>query len=328
MSKQAIIITGKGSELGNCKVLNGRAKRKMITQKMALSLIDVTNAGNNPVQKKSYWNTYYCQNKIYTANGRLYGKYCKNRYCTLCSSIRKAEIINRYLPVIKQWEQPHFVTLTVKAIKAERLRIVIEKILEGFQIIKNKYRKRNERGKGTKLIGIKSLECNFNPKTKTYNPHLHLIVANKEMAEILKTEWLSLWEENWTYKGAQKIRQVEDTERDLIEIVKYGSKIFTEPDVRRKAETKGQSKIYAAALNTIFIAMKGVRIFERFGFDLPKQPVIELSKSKIVVDYYSWEFSSQYFDWLNTENELILSGYTPDANVAYLLKNAIDTELQ
>ncbi len=41
-------------------------------------------------------------------------------------------------------------------------------------------------------MGIKSLECNFNPITKKYNPHLHLIVASKEMADILIKEWLTL----------------------------------------------------------------------------------------------------------------------------------------
>jgi plasmid rolling circle replication initiator protein Rep len=34
-------------------------------------------------------------------------------------------------------------------------------------------------------MGIKSLECNFNPKTRTYNAHFHFIVPSKEIAEML-----------------------------------------------------------------------------------------------------------------------------------------------
>ena len=64
---------------------------------MALSLIDVAKENGDVEREKAYWNTYYCQNSVITANGRLYGKYCKNRFCTLCCSIRKAEIINKYL---------------------------------------------------------------------------------------------------------------------------------------------------------------------------------------------------------------------------------------
>jgi plasmid rolling circle replication initiator protein Rep len=328
MTKQSIIVNGNGSDLGNSKGFKGRAKRKMITQKTILNLVDVMDKYGADERKKSYWNTYHCLNKVYTANGKLYGKYCKNRFCTLCCSIRKAQIINSYLPVIQTWEEPYFVTLTIKAIKAERLKILISKILEGFQIIKDRYRKRNSRGTDIKLIGIKSLECNFNPAMKTYNPHLHLIVANKRNADILKREWLMLWKDNWAYKGAQKISKVGSTEKALIEIVKYGSKIFTEPDVRKKTETKDQSKIYVAALDNIFTAMKGVRIFERFGFDLPKDAQPNQSKATVIKEYYEWVYDANYFDWLNTENELTLSGYDPEAKLLDLLENRIDTLLR
>src|SRR5690606_31990822 len=110
-----------GSELSNDKALKGIAKRKMITQKMALSLIDVEHASGGNNLKKGLWNTYHCQEKIYTANGRVYGKYCKNSFCTLCLAIRKANIINRYLPVIQKWEKRYFVTLTIKDLGVRRL---------------------------------------------------------------------------------------------------------------------------------------------------------------------------------------------------------------
>jgi len=89
-----------------------------------------------------YWNTYHCQTELITANGRVYGNYCKNKWCNLCCAIRKAKIINTYLPIIKEWED---------------------------------------------------LECNYNPIKKWYNPHLHLIVVNREMAEFFVDEWLERW---------------------------------------------------------------------------------------------------------------------------------------
>jgi hypothetical protein len=83
---------------------------------MVLQLVDISISENLPELKRSYWNTFHCQNKVITSNGRLYGKYCKNRYCTLCSANRKADIINRYLPTIQEWPDQYFLTPTVKAV--------------------------------------------------------------------------------------------------------------------------------------------------------------------------------------------------------------------
>jgi len=60
MIKQLIIVNGNGSDLGDGKVLKGRAKRKMITQKTILNLVDVTDQYGTNESRKSYWNTYHC----------------------------------------------------------------------------------------------------------------------------------------------------------------------------------------------------------------------------------------------------------------------------
>lgn len=330
--KPVIIVRGNGSDLSNSKALNGRAKRKLITQTMSLSLIDVLkNKGYNE-HLKSYWNTYYCQSKVYTAEGRLYGKYCKNRCCTLCNAIRKAHLMNKYLPIIKQWDQPYFVTLTVKSYSRVHLRKLIEKVMTAFNLIIAKYRKRNQRGKGIKLIGIKALECNFNPVKKTYNPHLHLIVETKEMAEILQNEWLQLWGKakvyNYVSDKAQKITPINDKEKTLIEVIKYGTKIFTEPDVNNKIKGSGNRDIYVAALDNIFAAMKGIRIFERFGFNSPKADDSESSNAKVVKIYDEWKFNMKHFDWLNSENEQKLTSYIPLPQLIELIENRIDRSLE
>ena len=321
-----VLISGKGSDLSKKNSLKGRAKRKMITQKMILSLIDVSENKHNPSRIKPYWNTFYCQNKVYTADGRLYGKYCKNRFCTLCASIRKAEIINRYLPTIQLWDDPYFVTLTIKAQPLRNLNKFMKGMIIAFNKITDKYRKRSQRGKGIKFVGIKSLECNFNPTKKTYNPHFHLVVQTKEMATILIDEWLKIWTRKYTFLGAQDLRRVGDREKILIEIIKYGSKIFTEPDLNKKMKAKEKHDIYAAALNNIFASMKGLRIFERFGFDLP---ILERnSKCYIIKNFDKWEFDNKIFDWINFETGEILTQYTPSSNLISLLEGNINRSLE
>jgi len=332
LAKPAQIITGQGSELNNPK---GRAKRKMISQVMSVTLLDIANKNENFDRIKSYWNTYHCQERLYSFEGRYYGKYCKNRFCTLCCSIRKAEIINRYLPTLKEWETPYFVTLTVKSITKKLLPVVMKKMRDGFKQINGKYRKRNLRGKGIKLLGIKSLECNFNPIRKEYNPHFHLIVANKEIADILVKEWLILWKDKeingrkikWSTKGAQCIKKIKSLENSLIEIIKYGTKIFTEPDLENKSKIKDNTTIQAGALYTIFEAMRGLRIFERFGFDLPKIDK-KTPNTRIVSEYHEWVFVPQFHDWLNTDNELVLTAYSPNKELKNLLVNGINNDLE
>jgi len=175
------------------------------------------------------------------------------------------------------------------------------------------------------LVGVKSLECNFNPKARTYNPHLHIIVPDKEMAETLKREWLASPELTKTsYKG-QKIRRVNDTERDLIEIIKYGTKIFTEPDLSKK---KNNSKIYIAAMVNIIDAMKNHRVFDRFGFNLPKPIEEKVKKVSRVYDYDRWIYVSKRMDWFSEITGQAFADYQLEVSLFNLLVNNIDTELQ
>jgi len=327
------LVTGKGTDILDNPSLANRARRKLITRKMVLALIDVAKEKGEPERIQAYWNAYHCLNNVIVANGKMYGRYCKNRFCTICNAIRKADTINRYYPVISQWEDVQFVTLTVKACKEEQLNRRIYRMLRAFELIHNRCKKRHERGKGINLIGVKSLECNFNPSAKTYNPHFHLIVPNKEIAELLKSEWLKQWRPipkttnryKYTNPGAQKITPVYNLETALIETIKYGSKIFTEPDLNKKSYLKTPPKIYARALDNILVAMKGKRIFERFGFNLPEQPQ-QSSSTKLVVNFENWTFPKDSSDWVNVETGEALTGFLPPLGLSYLLNECINTE--
>ena len=323
----ATIVVGQGSPLGDNKVLKGRAKRKCITQKSVLSLKDIAANRENHDMVKSLWNTYHCQNRLVSHEGMYYGKYCKNRFCTLCCSIRKADIINRYLPVMQGWEKPYFITLTIKACTQASLKKMMYAIVRGFRIILNRCNKRAQRGQGIQLKGIRSLECNFNPAKLTYNPHLHLTVESKEVAETILKEWLQLWTPKFARLPAQYIRPVSNLESDLTETIKYGSKIFTEPDANKKSKTENIRFIYAKAHCNIIEAMKGLRLFDRFGFNTPK---IQRDRpgARVVNNFSEWVYVPEFHDWLNTETEQTLSGYSPMPETRYLLENCIDAELE
>ncbi|WP_430412861.1 protein rep [Kordia sp.] len=326
---QSVQIAGNGTEMiGNESLLN-RAKRKTISRAMLLSLVDIAKEKGDLERAQSYWNTYHCCTKIIQHNNRLHANYCKTRFCTICNAIRKADKINTYYPVLKNWENPYFVTLTVKAVKAQKLKLWVHGMKKAFTKINDRCRKRHQRGAKMRLIGIRSLECNFNPQKKTYNPHYHIIVPNRETALYLIQEWRKQWNRNGQFhctKKAQHFREVENLERDLIETIKYGTKVFTEPNPNEKKREKKDLKIYARAMDNINEAMKGKRIFDRFGFNLPPQETKE-ANVRTVENYKIWQFAPNATDWINTDTGECLTGYSMPIDLQYLLSECIDTEL-
>ena len=322
-----IIVNGEGSDLSKKEALKGRAKRKTITQIMMLNLISIAQENGEPELEKSYWNTYYCQQNIVTADGRLYGKYCKNRFCTLCCANRKAEMINKYYPILKNWKEPYLLTLTVKACKSHQLKAYIKIMLKTFQKITEKYRKRHQRGTGLKLVGIKSLESNFNPKAQTYNPHFHIIVKDKWMAEVIKKEWILRSKQGYAVHWCQNIKPIQNLETGLIEIIKYGSKIFTEPDLKKKAKQTDTAHIYLKALDTILTAMKGERIFDRFGFNAPKKIKPKFIPAKLLSIYDEWEYNIESSDWINTVTGEVLTLYKIPSHLQAILANNLNCEI-
>ena len=164
--KEEIIVSGDGADFTNEEMTTQWAEKKMTTQKLMLSLIEVAEVKETPELIYAYRNTYKCLSKVYFANGKLYGKYCKNRFCLICCRIRKAELIHKYLPEISTWENAHFLTLTTKSVCADQLDQRINEMFTAFTKIKDKFRKWHTKGKSIKLMGVKSLECEFNPIEK------------------------------------------------------------------------------------------------------------------------------------------------------------------
>ena len=116
-------------------------------------------------------------------------------------------------------------------------------------------------------------------------------------------------------------------ETDLVEIIKYGSKIFTDPDGKKRRDKRGSVKIYVRALDNIYAAMKGEHLTDRFGFNLPKKAKKEKSKEILTSDYIRWEYDLKSRDWLSEDYESTLTAFVPDAGLESILENYIDTSL-
>ena len=72
--------------------------------------------------------------------------------------------------------------------------------------------------------------------------------------------------------------------------------------------------------------MKGLRIFERFGFNLPSIP--KEQNQQVTTEYDKWQFNPSVSDWTNTETGELLKGFTPTHQLTELLDKHIDKELE
>jgi hypothetical protein len=322
------VVYGKGTDLSNGEALYNRAKKKAITQRVIKALVDVAKEKGEREWVKRYWNTWHCQNRVQTANGKLFGKYCKNRICTVCCGIRKAEIIHKYYDTVSQWESPHLVTITVKSVSAGLLKSRMKEMLKAFQKIVKKYSKWYSRGKSIKLIGIKSLECNFNPFTKKYNPHFHIIVPNRATGNLIIQEWRKYWGGKLANSDAQNNKEISNIEGALREVIKYSSKIFTKPTSEEEKKQNIPPTIYVSALHNILVAMKGLRIFDRFGFDLPKDTDKKQRKASIVFEVEDWDFDPTQMDWVNARSSKNLAGFTIGIELKEILSQRINMALE
>jgi hypothetical protein len=321
-------INGTGAELEYNKLGNW-AKRKTISRTILLELISVAEKKNRPLAYiKQLWNSYHCLNSVLTNEYKLFGRYCKKKVCLVCNGIKKAELIRKYFPYLKQWEQPYFITLTVKSIPANKLENYIRNgMTRGIQRIINRHYKNHQLNKGSKLIGLRALECNFNPKKRTYNPHFHLIVQNKEMADLFVSEWIKLWKGK-AGKQSQFIRPVLDTEKDLIEVIKYSTKIFTDPSMQKKKTSKTNYNIYVSAIENILFALRNKRQYEHFGFKLTKEIEIK-SKTQINSELKQWKFNPEKSDWVSSKNENEqLTNFQIDLKLQSILENNLDTTIE
>lgn len=122
------------------------------------------------------------------------------------------------------------------------------------------------------------------------------------------------------------MRRVENKTRDLIEVVKYGNKIFTDPTMKKNVKNKVSPYIYVSAFHNIIWAMEGHRVFERFGFNLPPNP--KTGKRTILTDYELLTFDPQLFDWVSPETGILLTEFKPKRELIGILESNIDLVLQ
>ena len=117
-------------------------------------------------------------------------------------------------------------------------------------------------------------------------------------------------------------------EKEYLEIIKYGSKILTEPNPRLKAKKhKITRRVYIVALYNILKTMKGLRLVDTYGFKIPNNNNKQITLTTLI-DYNELSYQSHIMDWVNEETGETLSGYTPTPELINLLNHRVNTTLE
>ena len=290
-----------------------RARRKYLGTGLALKLVDSSNQNEYSSLNKGYWNTFHCSGVLTIHDtGKVTGKYCKNRWCMVCNSIRSAQLIGQYQNIVDGWNDKYFVTLTMRSPIGLDLRNVIEGMQYSLTKIRKNFNQKYKRKKCQKFEGFRKLECNYNPITNTYNPHYHFIIRGEDNAKELVDSWLKSYPT--LNPKAQQIKKAD--KNSTLELFKYFTKVIT------KTKT-GERGIYADAMDVIFNAIKGKRIFQNFGFKMekPKENVIDKNDVGEVVALAIW--IQELGDWANEDTGELLSDYIPGEGMKDLVKKII-----
>jgi hypothetical protein len=245
----------------------------------------------------------------------LTGKYCGQRWCLVCNRVRTAKLMGAYLPEMATWAEPHFVTLTVPNVAPPALHNTVRALLAAVPRLARAIRRTD----GLELRAVRKLETTWNPRTRTYHPHLHLIVSNRAAADALVRRWMVEFPE--TDRRAQDVRSCTGTGA-VKELFKYFTKLIVKGmDGERTAPPP-------RVLDTMFKAVKGLRTFQTMGFVAPKvgrdddaltldatTPAPEPQRERV-----TWEWVGSLADWMDYGSGALLSGYEPPATMRALVE--------
>lgn len=294
-----------------------RASSKFLTNNLLYHLVDIV---DSPLIK-SYWNTYHCSHNITILNGKVFVKYCKNRWCLTCSRNLSAKYINTYRPIIEAWlNGSYFLTLTAKTVTKEELPDAITERFKVFALIFKKLQMQAKRA-GTILPEIiLKLEITHNVEQDRFHPHFHAILNDLTTGKEIISEWIKHFK-NRAELGLQDLKQCD--ENSVFELFKYVTKIFSSKDQNKT--------ISIAGLDTIYTALKGKRTLRTYGFKLPNddettepESADEILDSQSLkkldeVSYFTWEQSIA--DWIDVSTGEVLTGHKPSQTVLKLISN-------
>jgi hypothetical protein len=223
------------------------------------------------------------------------------------------------MPVLQEWDNPHLVTLTRRNVDGQDLSGAIDEMLAAFNSCKRSI-KRTEK---LEFKAVRKTECTYNIRRNDFHPHYHVIVEGQRQAELLRDKWVDRYDGEADIAG-QDVRPCD--ENTLMEVFKYFTKLTT------KATTGERRITPPEALDVIFSAMRGRRVWQPVGFKLRANEDEQIESDELEVsgtpafkrsaEKVLWEWEQDLTDWVDLRTGECLSEYRPPDKLARFVEQA------
>lgn len=294
-------------------------------------LVDCAESEESGYWQKRYWQDYHCSSVMIIRDGQYQSKRCKHKECLRCQRITTYKRVITYLPIIRTWGDPVFLTLTIPNVWDKNLRESQKMMTRNFRRVLKRLEKQ-----GVKVVGTRNMETTFNPdrhknNLSPYHPHLHCIIDGRGVADLVKRYWLELYPD--ANHQSQDIRTFGSNPKDLLEAFKYSNKVIN-------GKTTIERGIYLNALHTINKAYQGgkggIRSFQTFGFKRSDVSVSESERHQLETILmgqerknlpdgrftFVFDRDAGFFDYVNDDGEC-LTDYVMGEKMREFLKTKI-----
>lgn len=164
----------------------------------------------------SFYVCHECGEFCYLAEFR-----CDDRLCALCGRARVARLLESYGGIFKGLADPKMITVSMRSRPLGELKQAVKELWDAFNRLRHRGIWKAVRG------AIVSLEVTFNSGSRTWHPHLHIVVDSAFLLWIrLKEAWEEVSLGEGTAVWIQKCRA--GWERELIKYVTKVSKLYTD----------------------------------------------------------------------------------------------------
>ena len=294
-------------------------RRRRRSKGLTLRLVDRMEEAV-PESPVAYDSARSCCPTIKQEDGYLHSTYCKQRWCVVCQRIRMGKAVNDYGPILRQWDDVHFVSLTVPNVGGDELSDKVGDMIYQLSLCRRQLRET----RGLDLKTLRCIECTYNPDRGDFHPHFHVAVNGEEQAEALLEEWLKRHPD--AARDAQDAREWDGTDGGLLELVKYATKLFTPKGGDRPDGDVQQEPMDPVALDTIFRALKGRHLLRGTGFDKDeaRERAVteeEIEQEKEVEDFDEEELEARVTAYIRPSEDCIWEWdgddwYNPDTGEA------------
>lgn len=209
-------------------------------------------------------------------NKKLYKTYfCRVRLCPMCQWRRSLKLFSQVSKITDYINQQNnqvrylFITLTQKNCNGSELVQEINKINKSFSLLIDKTKRVQSASKFKKmLLGyIKSTEITYNPKTKTYHPHLHCIFAVQgeyfnKANYINKNNWRAIWADllKIDYLPQVNVQAIKPArqQKAVAELAKYPAKVSSILDLPQTQAVQVIMDLTTLCYKRRFVAFGGI----------------------------------------------------------------------